>query len=79
MAGAVEHPDQGKIIDMADDMKKNNPNVPDPSCILYPTKGYGDINVLRAVLKREKPDAIFLITDPRYFEWLFHAENGNKN
>ena len=79
MAGAVDHPDKGKIIDMADDMKKSNPNVSDPSCILYPTKGYGDINVLRAVLKREKPDAIFLITDPRYFEWLFHAENEIRN
>jgi len=75
MAGAVEHPDAGKIVDMAEEMKKQDPSISDPSCLLYPVKGYGDMNVLRAVMQREKPDAIFLITDPRYFSWLFQAEN----
>ena len=75
MAGAVEHPDEGKIIDLSDEIGKQVPNVHDPHCLLYPTKGYGDINLLRAVIGRENPDAIMLITDPRYFAWLFHAEN----
>ena len=26
-------------------------------------------------LKVEKPDALFIITDPRYFSWLFQVEN----
>jgi len=76
MAGAVEHPDQGKIIDMENSIKEQNlTDVVDPSLILYPVKGYGDINVLNEVLSREKPDALFLITDPRYFSWLFHNED----
>ena len=28
-------------------------------------------NYLRDIIKRENIDALFLITDPRYFEWLF--------
>jgi len=74
MAGAVEHPDQGKIFDLKDELNKET-GVKDAFCRLYPTKGYGDLNMLRAVIQRENPDAILLITDPRYFSWLFHAEN----
>ena len=37
--------------------------------------GYGDANLIRTLLKTEKPDAILFITDPRYFEWLFAIEN----
>ena len=42
---------------------------------IIPSNGYGDPNILRQLLKNEKPDAIFLITDPRYWEWLFRIEN----
>jgi len=31
-------------------------------------------DILREVIKLENPDAIFLITDPRYFMWLFNME-----
>ena len=75
IAGAVEHPDMGKIIDMSEEIGKILPESKDPSVILYPTKGYGDMDVLRAVIARENPDAIFLITDPRYFSWLFNSED----
>jgi glycosyltransferase involved in cell wall biosynthesis len=30
---------------------------------------------LRQIIQAEKPDAIFLITDPRYWAWLFAMEN----
>jgi hypothetical protein len=33
------------------------------------------MDFLRKVVEREKPDAIMLITDPRYFTWLFTSEN----
>ena len=76
MAGAVDHPELGKVIDMSEEVKKEKlVNIDDPSLILYPVKGYGDIQYLNAVIEREKPDAIFLITDPRYFSWLFHNED----
>jgi len=32
-------------------------------------------NLIRALIKTEQPDAIFLITDPRYFIWLFQIES----
>ena len=31
--------------------------------------------MIRQLISVEKPDAIFLITDPRYFIWLFQIEN----
>ena len=78
MAGAVDHPEEGKQIIMDDEIKKETGNV-DPSVSLYPVKGYGNMDMLRTVMKREKPDAIFLITDPRYFAWLFNAEDEIRN
>jgi hypothetical protein len=42
---------------------------------LYPVDGYGDPDLIRQLIDIEKPDAIMLITDPRYFEWLFMIEN----
>ncbi len=42
--------------------------------MMYPTNGYGDADFLRQVIKIEKPDALMLITDPRYFVWLFNIE-----
>ena len=41
---------------------------------LYPTSGYGDPTILRQLLEIEKPDAIMLITDPRYFTYIFNME-----
>jgi len=74
IAGAVEHPDMGKVIDLSNEVAKKS-GVEDSYCTLYPAKGYGDINLVRNIMARENIDGIFLITDPRYFSWLFHAED----
>jgi len=74
LAGAVKHPDKGKRIDLSADNDKIA-GIDDSSIILYPTDGYGNPDLLRSVIETEKPDAIFLITDPRYFQWLFAMEN----
>ena len=74
MAGAVNHPDVGKVVDFSEEIKQNT-DVEDPYVMLYPQKNYGDADNLRAIIAREKPDALFLITDPRYFAWLFSIEN----
>ena len=74
IAGAVEHPEQGKQVIMDNDVAKES-EVLDASVSLYPAAGYGDMNLLRTIIKRENPDAIMLITDPRYFAWLFSAED----
>ena len=53
MAGAVDHPELGKIIDFSEEIKKNT-DVKDPYVMLYPQKNYGDADNLRAVIAREK-------------------------
>jgi glycosyltransferase involved in cell wall biosynthesis len=74
LAGAIKHPDAGKRMDLSQDTS-NKTGVTDASVILYPTDGYGDPYLLRRIIELEKPDALFLITDPRYFNWVFEMEN----
>ena len=73
IAGAIEHPDQGKLIDLSDSINKDV-GLNDSYCKLYPTNGYGNIELVRHIIKIENPDALMIITDPRYFDWLFRAE-----
>jgi glycosyltransferase involved in cell wall biosynthesis len=74
VAGAIHHPEKGKRIDLSEDINKQR-NLSDSKVHLIPTDGYGDPDLIRYLLKTEKIDAIFLITDPRYFGWLFRIEN----
>jgi glycosyltransferase involved in cell wall biosynthesis len=74
LGAAINHPDIGKRFDISADTN-TNAGIEDASVFLYPNNGYGDANLLRNILKIEKPDAIMLITDPRYFAWLFQIEN----
>jgi glycosyltransferase involved in cell wall biosynthesis len=74
VAGAINHPEKGKKLDISQDTNANT-GLTDSSVQIYPTDGYGDANLIRQLIKIEKPDAIFLITDPRYFAWLFQIEN----
>jgi hypothetical protein len=74
IGGAIQHPDAGKRLDLSPDTNINT-GIEDSSVILYPINGYGDATLLRNLIEIEKPDAIFLITDPRYWVWLFQIEN----
>ncbi len=74
IAGSINHPEKGKIIDISADTNRNL-GIDDSSVLLYPADNYGDPELLRIILKRENPDAIMMITDPRYFIWLFQMEN----
>ena len=74
VAGAIKHPEAGKKLDLSQDTS-TNANIEDASVFLYPTDGYGNPDVVRQLIKLEKPDALFIITDPRYFAWLFQMEN----
>ena len=74
VGGAIQHPEQGKRLDLSNDTNTTT-GLTDSSVILYPSNGYGDANLIRQLIKLENPDAIFLITDPRYFIWLFQIEN----
>jgi glycosyltransferase involved in cell wall biosynthesis len=74
IAGAIKHPDKGKRFDLSSDTNKES-GLDDSSVMLYPVDGYGDPDLIRQIIKLEKPDALFIITDPRYFTWLFQIEN----
>ena len=43
--------------------------------IIKPIDGFGDPDLLRVTLATEKPDVLFLFTDPRFFTWLFEMED----
>jgi len=74
IAGAISHPEKGQRFDLSGDTNKNT-GLEDSSVFLYPVDGYGEPDLIRQLIEIEKPDAIMLITDPRYFEWLFMIEN----
>jgi glycosyltransferase involved in cell wall biosynthesis len=73
LAGSIHHPEKGKVADLSNDINKEQ-GLKDSYVKLYPVDGYGDEEVLREIIKIEKPDVILLITDPRYFMWLFQME-----
>jgi hypothetical protein len=74
IGAAIGHPEAGKRFDVSGDTN-SIAEIEDSSVMIYPNNGYGDANLLRTIVNIEKPDAIMLITDPRYFTWLFSIEN----
>lgn len=46
-----------------------------PDFIIKPIDGFGNRDMIRLILAQEKPDAIMLFTDPRFFIWLFEMED----
>ena len=43
--------------------------------VIIPIDGYGDPEKLRAAIRSEKPDIVWFMTDPRFYEWLWFMEN----
>ena len=43
--------------------------------IIKPIDGFGNPEMLRVALATEKPDILFIFTDPRFFVWLFDMED----
>jgi glycosyltransferase involved in cell wall biosynthesis len=74
IGGAIKHPEEGKRLDLSQSTNEAA-NLTDSSVMMYPVNDYGNPDILRNLIKFEKPDAIMLITDPRYFIWLFAMEN----
>ena len=72
IAGAIKHPDKGKVFDMSAGLEDFG--IKDGYLKVYPTDGYGDGPLLREVMKLEKPDAILHYTDPRFWIWLYKME-----
>lgn len=74
IAGAVKHPEAGKVVDLSQ-ATRDLTKVQDANVRLYPTDGYGNEQLLFAVIDAEKPDAVMHFTDPRYWGWLYAIEN----
>ena len=72
IAGAIKHPDKGKVFDMSKGLDEYG--IKDGYLKIYPVNGYGDESVLREVMDLEKPDAILHYTDPRFWIWLYKME-----
>ena len=73
IAGSINHPEKNKRLDLSDSTNKLS-GLEDSSVILYPTDGYGSTQAIREIIKLEKPDALFLFTDPRYFMYIWNME-----
>ena len=43
--------------------------------IIYPVDGYGTQEMVRSVIRQEKPDIVWFMTDPRFWGWLWQIEH----
>jgi len=43
--------------------------------VIYPVDGYGDDELIRSIIKTERPDVLWFMTDPRFWGWLWKIEN----
>ena len=74
LGAALHHPEHGQGVDLSAHVAQET-GVSDASVKIIPWTGYGDRNVLFAIINQEKPDAIFHFTDPRYWVWLYAIEH----
>ena len=42
---------------------------------IFPVDGYANQEIVRSCLQKERPDALWFMTDPRFYEWLWEIEN----
>jgi hypothetical protein len=74
LGAGISHPEVGKIIDVSDSINEIV-GIQDSYVRIYPYNGYGDTNIIRAIMASEKIDAILHFTDPRYWIWLYNMEH----
>jgi len=65
LAGALKHHDYRPI--------KVSPFEDDWTII--PIDGYGNPNMIRSVIHQHRPDALWFMTDPRFYVWLWQIED----
>jgi glycosyltransferase involved in cell wall biosynthesis len=42
---------------------------------IFPVNGYADKNIIREALRVHKPDILYFMTDPRFYDWLWDMED----
>jgi len=65
LGGAMKHPEYKpiKTDEWGDDW------------ITIPVDGYGNQDMVRSILRQEKPDILWFMTDPRFWGWLWEIEH----
>ena len=43
--------------------------------VIFPVDGYGNPDTLRSMIRTQRPDMVWFMTDPRFFPWLWEMEN----
>lgn len=43
--------------------------------VIWPVDGYGSPDMVRSMIKQQKPDILWFMTDPRFYGWLWFMEN----
>tara|TARA_R110002074_G_scaffold193033_10_gene358931 strand:+ start:13530 stop:14798 length:1269 start_codon:yes stop_codon:yes gene_type:complete len=63
--GAVKHNDYNpqKTEQWGDDL------------IIFPIDGYGNQEMVRSLITQHRPDILWFMTDPRFYDWLWDIEN----
>jgi glycosyltransferase involved in cell wall biosynthesis len=74
VGAAINHPEQGKVLDLSEDIQKSY-GIFDANLKILPWNGYGNPDLIRQLINAEKPDAILHFTDPRYWTWLYDIEH----
>ena len=78
LGAALNHPEAGKGFDISAEINRLT-GLEDSDVKVLPNNGYGDAMQIRSLIAQEKPDAIFIFTDPRYWTWLFEIEREIRN
>lgn len=42
---------------------------------IFPVDGFGDHSIIRSIIRSEKPDILWFMTDPRFYGWLWQIAN----
>jgi glycosyltransferase involved in cell wall biosynthesis len=65
LGGAIKHHDYTpvKVEEFGEDWR------------VIPVDGYGSPDMIRSVIRNEKPDIVWIMTDPRFWGWLWQMEN----
>jgi glycosyltransferase involved in cell wall biosynthesis len=41
---------------------------------IFPVDGYGTQDIVRSIIRNERPDILYFMTDPRFYGWLWEIE-----
>jgi glycosyltransferase involved in cell wall biosynthesis len=67
VAGAMKHHDYTV-------QRVATPWSPEEDWIIHPVDGYGTQEFVRSLIRVERPDIVWIMTDPRFWGWLWHID-----